>query len=283
MDSILSDENKALVESFRQELLVSGYSSKTLKMYCLYVRGFLEHLKKPALEAEKHDVVGFLATKKESQNTTNTTLALVHSALHYFYHSFLKKKILEDIKAPKREKKLPTVLSIDEVKELIKSTKAKRNRLIVEFLYSTGCRVSECIKMKVSDLDLKQRIARVRGGKGNKDRVIILSKEWIKHLNKYLKKKKVKSEFVFSKKNGKQISVDTIQRMIRKATKKAGIQKHVTPHTLRHSFGTHLLEAGENIRNIQELLGHSNLSTTQIYTHVSTEKLKKVESPLDRL
>jgi len=252
-------------------------------MYGLYVKEFLCSIEKPPEEVGREDVITFLAKKKEVGGVSNTTLALVHSSLHHFFHKFLMKKIMEEITSPKKEKKLPTVLSKEEVKALILATKTKRNRLIMEFLYSAGVRVSECVKLKAEDLDLKQRIARIRGGKGNKDRIIILSKEWIKHLKKYLKYKKIKSDFVFSKKNGKQISVDTVQRIMRNVVKKAGINKHVTPHTLRHSFGTHLLEAGENIRNIQELLGHSNLSTTQIYTHVSTEKLKKVESPLDKL
>ncbi len=278
----LSPENQATLERFRLELLIAGYSNRTLKMYCIYARDFLLAMGKPADSAARGDIISFLARKKESGNS-NTTLALAHSALHYFFHDFLKKKILEDVKAPKKAKNLPTVLTRDEVRALIRATKAKRNRLIVEFLYSAGVRVSECVKMAVNDLDLKQRIARVRGGKGNKDRIVILSEEWIKHVKKYFEKKRVKSEFVFSKKNGKQLSPDTVQRIVRGAAKKAGINKHVTPHTLRHSFGTHLLEGGENIRNIQELLGHSSLSTTQIYTHVSTEALKKVKSPFDHL
>ena len=190
---------------------------------------------------------------------------------------------MDDIRSPKRAKKLPSVLTHKEVKDLIKAAGAKRDRLIVEFPYSSGCRVSECVKLKVNDLEFKERIATVRGGKGNKDRIIILSNEWLKHIKKYLKSKKIKSEFVFSKKNGKPISADTVQRIIKKSAEKAGIQKHVTPHTLRHSYATHLLEAGESIRKIQELLGHANLSTTQIYTSVSTEQLKKVQSPLDKL
>lgn len=283
MGNVLDGEKHALLERFRQELVITGYSSKTIKMYCIYAREFLAATEKPAENTSREDIIAFLARKKEHGKASNTTLALVHSALHYFFHTFLKKNVLDGIKSPKKAKKLPAVLSRDEVKALIKATKAKRNRLIVEFLYAAGVRVSECVKLKVNDLDLKQRIARISGGKGNKDRIVILSIEWIKHAKKYLKNKKVKSEYVFSKKNGKQLSADIMQRIVRKAAKKAGINKHVTPHTLRHSFGTHLLEGGENIRNIQELLGHSSLSTTQIYTHVSIEGLKKVKSPLDNL
>ncbi len=271
-----------VILNFKNELTITGYSQKTLTMYQLYVQEFLRFTNKPIDVLSREDIVNFMAHKKE-EGVSNTTLALVYSSLKFFTHNFLKKKIMSDIKSPKRAKKLPSVLTPREVKDLIKSAKAKRDRLVVEFLYSSGCRVSECVKLKVTDVEFKERIATVRGGKGNKDRIIILSTEWLKHLKKYLKNKKIKSDFVFSKKNGKSLSVDTIQRIIKKSSEKAGIQKHVTPHTLRHSYATHLLEAGESIRKIQELLGHSNLSTTQIYTSVSTEQLKKVQSPLDKL
>ncbi|MFH1240672.1 MAG: site-specific tyrosine recombinase/integron integrase [Candidatus Diapherotrites archaeon] len=271
-----------VILNFKNELTITGYSKRTLIMYQLYVKEFLEFTNKPVDDLSRNDIVNFLAHKKEN-NTSNATLALVYSSLKFFTHSFLKKKIMEDIKSPKRAKKLPSVLTQKEVKDLIKASKAKRDRLIVEFLYSSGCRVSECVKLKVNDLEVKERIAQVRGGKGNKDRIIILSTEWLKHLKQYLKNKKHESDFVFSKKNGKPLSVDTIQRIIKTTSEKAGIQKHVTPHTLRHSYATHLLESGESIRKIQELLGHTNLSTTQIYTSVSTEQLKKVQSPLDKL
>ena len=207
----------------------------------------------------------------------------MHAALHFFFHKVMNKKIVEEIKIAKKATKLPTVLSKDEVKALIKATSPKRDRLIVEFLYSSGCRVSEAVKLKEENMNFKERIAAIKGGKGNKDRTIILSKEWLKKAKKYLAGKKVKTPYVFSKKNGKSLSTDTIQRIVKNAAKKAGIQKKVTPHSLRHSFATHLLEAGENIRNIQVLLGHSALNTTQIYLKVSTEELKKVQSPLDRL
>ncbi|MFH1225109.1 MAG: site-specific tyrosine recombinase/integron integrase [Candidatus Diapherotrites archaeon] len=280
---VLLPENAELLRRFQQELTVTGYSKRTLEMYSMYAKAFLEHSSKPAQSCAREDVVAFLAHMKSERNSTNATLALVHAALKFFFHNFLRLKILDEIKSPKKAKKLPTVLSQDEVRALIKATKHGRNRLMVELLYSSGLRVSELVKMRTADADLHEGIARVKGGKGNKDRVVILSKDWTSGIKKYLKKKKVQSEFLFSKKNGKQLSSDTMQRIIREAAEKAEIKRHVTPHTLRHSFATHLLEAGENIRKIQELLGHSNLNTTQIYTQVSTDELKKVKSPLDSL
>lgn len=271
------------IKSLREEIVISGYSKRTLKMYLIYVKDFLRYIKKPAESCERHDIVSYLAYLREDRELSGSAISLVQAALKFFFHNHLKHKILADIKTPKKAKKLPTVLTKDELKLLIKATKAGRDRLIVEFLYSTGVRVSEAINMKSDSLDFKERIARVRGGKGNKDRLIILSNNWCKEARKYLKKKKIKSEFFFSKKNGKKLSTDTAQRILRKASAKADLHKHVTPHALRHSYATHLLEAGENIRKIQVLLGHSNLATTQIYTKVSTDELKKVKSPFDSL
>jgi integrase/recombinase XerD len=279
----LTAENAALFERFRQELVVSGYSQRTIKMYSLYLREFLVKAGKPVQEIVREDIVAFLAQKKEAGKASNATLSLVHAALRFFFHNLLGNKLLDEIKGPKKGRKLPVVLTKDEVRALIKATSAKRNRLIVEFLYSSGCRVSEAVNLRLDNINLKEHIATVRGGKGNKDRTIILSKKWGGRFKKYLARRKVKSPFVFSKKNGSKITEDTVQRMVRKAAKNAGILKEVTPHTLRHSYATHLLEAGENIRKIQELLGHSNLNTTQIYTQVSLDQLKKVKSPLDRL
>lgn len=270
-----------IVTPFKQELMVTGYSQRTTKMYVLYVQKFFEYCQKHPEAVTKHDVVGFLAQARE-KNVSNATLALMHASLKFFFEQHLNQKLIDDVKIPKKAKKLPSVLSIAELKEVFSFTKPGRNRLCLQFIYSTGCRVSEAVKMKIHDLDMENGTASVRGGKGNKDRVVVLSQKWITEIKKYFKRKKVPSEFVFSKKNGKSISTDTVERIIRHAAKEAGITKRVTPHVLRHSFATHLLDSGENIRKIQVLLGHSNLSTTAIYTHVSKEELKKVQSPLDQ-
>jgi integrase/recombinase XerD len=251
-------------------------------MYLLYVREMLYHINKPVESFEKRDIIAYLSFKKEN-NCSNSTIALVHAAMGYFFEKFLKMNVLDEIKIPKRAKSLPKVLTKDEIRQLFEATKFGRNRLMLQFMYGSGCRVSEVAKLRVEELNFKERTATVRGGKGNKDRLIILSKDWIQDIKKYLNKKKVQSSYVFSKKNGKPIGTDTIARIVRKAATKAKITKHVTPHSLRHSYATHLLEAGTNIRYIQSLLGHSNLNTTQIYTNVANDQLKKIVSPLDKL
>jgi integrase/recombinase XerD len=279
----LVPEFEGVLKDLRQELIIEGYSAKTLKMYLIYATEALYFMNKSITQLEKRDVVNYLAHKKET-GCSNATLGLIHAALQYLLEKQLKLKILDDIKIPKKAKTLPKVLTKDEIRLLFENTHFGRNRLMLQFMYGSGCRVSEVVKMKIEDLNFKERIATIRGGKGNKDRMIILSKEWLKGLKKYLDKKRIRSEYVFSKKtNGKPLTTDTVQRIVRKAAKDAGINKHVTPHCLRHSYATHLLESGTNIRYIQSLLGHSSLNTTQVYTNVASEQLKKVESPLDKL
>mgnify|MGYP001594527258 FL=1 len=277
-----SAQREKILTQFKQELMVTGYSPRTVKMYLLYVQKLLEQTPKMPNDMDKQDIVSFLATARE-KNVSNATLSLMHSALKFFFQQHIGKKIIDDVKIPKKAKKLPSVLTVNELKDIFKNTKVGRNRLLLQFIYSTGVRVSEAVKMRVEELDFDNATANVKSGKGNKDRVVVLSQKWITFIKKYLNRKKNQSEYLFSKKNGKQLSTDTVERIIREAAKKAGITKRVTPHVLRHSFATHLLESGENIRKIQILLGHANLSTTSIYTHVSKEELRKVQSPLDNM
>ncbi len=215
------------------------------------------------------------------------SINLILCGLKFFYSDVLEKDIFKKIKPPKPEKKLPTVLTKQEIKSMIKAVKNKKHRLLIEFLYSSGLRVSEAVKIKIDDIDLDEKIGRVVSGKGKKDRLIILSTNLIDHIRGYLKKrdkKNRKSEYLFDVKNPeKHLSIRQAQKIIKKSAQKAGINKRVFCHALRSSFATHLLESGVDIRVIQELLGHANLQTTQRYTKVSTEEIKKVRSPLDNL
>lgn len=261
------------------ELKLRGFSKNTISSYIFYNKKFLEFCRKEPIEVEEDDVKNFIA-QKISEGVNPKTVVLIQSALRFFYDEILKKGIV-NLKSPKISKSLPIVLTREEVRTLIDSTKNKKHRLIIKLLYSSGLRLSELINLKVCDLELEERIGWVRKGKGAKDRMFIISSKLIDELKEYLKNKK-DFDYVFSGRNGK-MSERNVQKIIKVAAKKAGIEKKISTHTLRHSFATHLLEAGENIRKIQELLGHSNLSTTQIYTHVSTEELKKIKSPLDDL
>jgi len=205
----------------------------------------------------------------------------VKAALKFYYDEVLKKGIV-NVKTPKAEKHLPTVLTRDEVKKLIDGAKTAKSKFIIMLLYSSGLRLSESLNLHIKDLELEEKIGWVRKGKGNKDRLIILSESLIKALNG-LKLDLNNDSYLLANKKGQALTARNVQKIVGRAAKKAGIRKNVSPHTLRHSFATHLLESGTDIRKIQELLGHANLQTTQIYTQVSTAELKKVKSPLDEL
>jgi len=221
----------------------------------------------------------YLAHLISDAGKSNATVALAKAAIKFYYDEVLKRNIV-NIKTPKIGKKLPTVLTKDEVKRLISAAKSIKSRLIIKMLYSTGMRVSELVNMRVNDLELDEKHGWIRGGKGSKDRMVILSDNLICDLRKFLST--YSREYLFSGRN-MQLTPRNIQKIIQNSAKNAGINKRVSPHTLRHSFATHLLESGTDIRVIQELLGHANLQTTQIYTRVSSEEIKKVKSPLDSI
>jgi len=181
---------------------------------------------------------------------------------------------------PRKKQKLPDVLSKEEIKSMIYNTPNIKHKCIVSILYSSGLRRSEVINLKLQDIDSKRMVVFVKGAKGNKDRLTILSENVLKDLRLYYTKDKPK-EFLFEGQKNRQYSVSSVANIVEKAGIKAGIKKKITPHMLRHSFATHLLEAGTDLRYIQSLLGHSSSKTTEIYTHVATNIIKTIKSPLD--
>lgn len=279
-------EKLNLLERLGTELKLKGSSEKTLITYRFFVEKFLNSLneEKDHLKIDEEDIKKFLANII-SKNSPRT-LSLAIASLRYFTKKVLKKDLLETIENPKKQDKLPSVLTKDEVKMLFDSAKTKKSKLILQCLYSTGMRVSELLNLKIKDIDFSNSKAIVKSGKGNKDRNIFFSKDLLEKMKRYIErreKKGIKSEGLFCNKHGKQLSARNIQKIVKKAALLAGIQKKVTPHTLRHSFATHLLEQGVDIRKIQVLLGHSRIDTTQIYTHVSTKSLEEIKNPLDGL
>jgi len=264
------------LENLKNELKLRGFSPVTIRNYAFFVEKFLNKTKKPAEELNEEDVKAYLAELFDTKSKNTIMLAL--ASLKFFYQEILKKDFAQ-IKIPKKEKRLPEVLTKEEVKRLIESTDNEKTRLIVSMLYSSGLRVSEIVNLKVNDLNLDERIGWVRKGKGSKDRIFTISESLANNLKEFLKEKN--NIYVFSK--DKPLTTRNIQKIIASLRVKAGINKKITPHTLRHSFATHLLENGVDIRKIQFLLGHSSLNTTQIYAHVSQEEIKKIKNPLDLL
>jgi integrase/recombinase XerD len=264
------------------ELKLRGFSKQTSKMYLFYNTKFLDYIKSSPEDVTDDDIKEFLAYKMSDHSLSNASIALIKASLKFFYTEMLGKN-LSLIKTPKASKKLPVVLSRKEIRNLLDNTGNLKHKLLIELLYSTGLRLSECINLKYSDLDLNEGIGWVRMGKGSKDRIFIVSEMFKKDLLRYMEKNgSEKKGYIFTV-NGRKMSPRGIQHAIKVSAERAGIEKPVHVHTLRHSFATHLLENGVDIRKIQKLLGHSNLQTTQIYTQVSSEEIKKIKSPLDAL
>lgn len=270
------------LKKLETELKIRGFSKQTSRMYLFYNRKFLEYIKKPPDEISDDDIKEFIAYKMSDDSLSNASIALIKASLKFFYTEMLGKN-LSRIKTPKSSKQLPVVLSRKEIKDLLDNTRNIKHRLLIELLYSTGLRLSECINLQYSDLDLNDGIGWVRLGKGAKDRIFIIAEFFRKDLLDYMKKTESEGKgYIFSV-NGRKMSARGLQHAIKVSAERAGIEKAVHVHTLRHSFATHLLENGVDIRKIQKLLGHSNLQTTQIYTQVSSDEIKKIKSPLDML
>jgi integrase/recombinase XerD len=256
-----------------------AFSPRTIQSYMYYNKKFLEFSKKEPEQVAEEDIKNYIAGLM-GRNISPKSIILIKASLKFFYDEILKKGIV-NLKSPKVSKKLPVVLTKDEVRSLINSTKNEKHKLIISLLYSSGLRLSELINLKVGDIELEEKIGWVRSGKGAKDRLFILPNTLIEDLKKQTSVKN-ETDFIFSGYN-EQMTPRNVQKIVSLATKKAGINKPVHVHSLRHSFATHLLESGENIRKIQMLLGHTSLSTTELYTHISTDDLKKIKSPLDNL
>ena len=205
------------------------------------------------------------------------------NALNFYYGKILKRKFMYEIKRPRKDKKLPVVLSGGEVSKILSAVSNIKHKAILMIIYSAGLRVSEVVKLKVEDIDDERKLIRVKGAKGRKDRYTILSDKALETSEIYLKSHKPKKWlFTGAKKTG-HLNIRSVQKIFDNAVKSAGIRKDVSVHCLRHSFATHLLESGVDLRYIQELLGHKSSKTTEIYTHVSNKNLGKIKSPLDNL
>ena len=205
---------------------------------------------------------------------------MVSSLTHFAYFYPACSINVEKISMPKKDKKLPVVLSIEEVLLLLQLTKNLKHRTVLAMLYGSGLRIGELINLKLSDFDFKRKQLHIKNAKGRKDRYTTIAESLFPLLKNYHNTYKPKIYFIENPKGGK-YSPESIRAFLRKSTKAAGITKAVTPHTLRHSYATHMLEQGIDIRYIQELLGHSRPETTMIYTHVTRKDLQEIKSPLD--
>ena len=274
-------KKEKFLEKLKVELKISKNSDYTIRNYLAINQKLLWTIKKDPDKISEDDVKMFMANNLAER--ASSTIILFLSAIRYAYSNVLKKDITIRIKRPKKEQKIPVVLTKDEIKKLMFALDNKKSKLMISLMYACGFRVSELVNIKIEDLNFDEKIGHVRQAKGRKDRIFNIPQFLFNNLQKQVEKQKQAGEnYLFTGPKGK-LSSRNIQKIVSTATKKAGINKSVHPHTLRHSFATHLLENNIDIRKIQELLGHADLSTTQIYTHISTEELKKIKSPIDVL
>lgn len=279
----------ALLQRVRAALTVRGYSPRTRKVYLGHLRRFLRWCgggsvdpRDPEELAEhaREYILELLRERRVSKSYQNQLV----STLRFLCDSVLGRPMIAlQIPRPRKERKLPEVLSPSEVARVLARARNPKHRAILMLLYSAGLRVGEVVRLRPTDLDVERGLVRVRKGKGSKDRYTLLADRAVEAVRLYLGAFPAREWLFPGGRPGRHLTVRSVQRVVQRAAQAAGIPKHVTAHTLRHSFATHLLECGTNLRIIQELLGHHSPRTTQIYTHVATSTLQSVRSPLDNL
>ncbi|MGP6220887.1 site-specific tyrosine recombinase/integron integrase [Caldiplasma sukawensis] len=269
--------NDAL-EITRKKIMSDMKSRATEKEYLFLCKLFLEFTGKwpgDINPAEIERFKYFLATEKKYSKSSQY---LAVRAITYMYRA-LNIRPPENLKPPRRSRKLPVYLTNEEAVRLIEAANGKFHRAVIRFLLSSGLRVSEMCSLKVEDIDLNEKTVRVESGKGDKDRIVLIDDDTVKALVEYreenLKYGRISPYFFTSQKGGK-YNTATIERIVRETSQAAGIRKKITPHTLRHTFATEILKNGGDIRFIQLLLGHSNIGTTEIYTHIDSGAMKEL-------
>lgn len=264
----------------RQEMKLRNFSPKTIKSYLYYISNCLKKSSKQARAITGDDIRSYLENLADL-GAASSTLNSAYSALKFYFETILRRKFFFAIPRAKKTQHLPIVLSKAEVRRMIMAVSNPKHRCIVSLLYGTGVRVSELTHIRMRDLDLERMVLLVNQGKGKKDSLTLLP-ESLKEILIRQSKLKTPDDFLFTNGRGGRLTEASIQKIVAHAATEAGIGKNVSPHTLRHSFATHLLEQGTDIRYIQELLGHAKLQTTQIYTHVADNNLRSIKSPLDK-
>ncbi|WKD85382.1 Tyrosine recombinase XerD [Polaribacter huanghezhanensis] len=278
----LTEDQKILLNNFYLYLKGKRYSQSTINTYTFFIADFINFHTKTALEdLTNRNVEEFIETVFMERNYSVSSQRQFISALKIFIVFYPQTAINDlQLERPKKSRKLPNVLSQEEILEIIRCTQNLKHRAILALIYSCGLRISELINLKLKDFHIERKQLIVNQGKGRKDRYVSLADSFLPLLSNYYYSYKPKVYFVEGQKGGK-YSAESVRQFLRKSCLKAKIYKTVTPHTLRHSYATHLLENGVDIRYIQSLLGHAKPETTMIYTHVKRKDLMEIQNPLD--
>jgi len=274
-----------LYDRMKGEFLLRGYSPNTYNGYLCRCRRFAKHFMRSPVEMGEEEVRGFLLHVTSEENASPSLQRAYQNALKFLYKEVLKRpEVVENLKSPKMPTRLPVVLSREEVLAIYQATTLLKYKATVAISYGAGLRIAEVANLKKTDIDSKRMRIYIREGKGKKDRHSILSPILLKLLRQYYTQGRPKGDWLFPGRNpSNPISTASIHKSFKNAIKKAGIQKKSSFHSLMHSFATHLLENGTDIRFVQQLLGHTSIRTTVRYTHVSNAYLGTIESPWDAL
>lgn len=268
-------------EEYLLKLELKRYANNTVRTYVHFFELFINHFKERELNTlNENDIRAFLQ-KLVHRNVSNSYLNQAINAIKFYYEVVLgMPNRFYEIERPRKESKLPMVISKQEVLSIIENTNNIKHRCIVELLYGSGLRRSELLNLKITDVDSKRMVVRVEGGKGKKDRQTLLSQTALEDLRVYFKEYRPR-EYLFEGRKASRYTAESVLNIVKGAAERASLGHTVTPHVLRHSFATHLLEAGVDLRQIQVLLGHGSSKTTEIYTHVATHTFKTIKNPLD--
>ena len=264
------------IQTLELELKSRGFSRKTVKSYMFHVSCFLNHA---GTESSKEDIQRYFVGLSERLDPRTVNLRI--SAVKFFYRQVLLKDF--DIKYMKRPKRIPEVLTKEETVAILNQITNPKHRLLIETIYGCGLRVSEAVCLKKADLRFDEGLIMIKQSKGRKDRFVTLPKLLSSRLKAYFETRADENPYVFDSNRGSNLTVKSVQLIVQNAAKKTKISKQIHVHTLRHSYATHLLEQGTDLRIIQRLLGHSSVRTTEIYTHISNQLIKNVVSPPDCL
>ena len=272
-------DSTELLGKIENELELRNYSKKTIKSYLICLSDFFRYTKIVKKDPDINIIKKYLLEKQE-KGQSGQTINLHLNAIKYFYRKIFKSPVEINIKFAKTSKKLPVVLSRSEIEKIIDSIKNRKHKLIISLSYGAGLRVSEVVNLKVKDISIEDLTIHVKQAKGKRDRITVLPKRLKLEIASFVTGKNNNDYLIVSDRGGR-LTDRTAQKKFENALKKSGIKKDATFHSLRHSFATHLLENGVDIRYVQELLGHQNIRTTQIYTKVTNPSIKNIKSPLN--
>ncbi|SHI79826.1 Site-specific recombinase XerD [Mesonia phycicola] len=280
----LKPEDKKILWQYVSYLRGKRYSESTVKTYYHFILMLVAFTEKPITKLTYRDYEIFLEEVIAKGNYSISSHRQCVSAIKHFSELFLNEPLEKDLNLlrPKKDRKLPSVLSRNEVIRILQVTKNLKHRAILGLIYSSGLRIGELLSLQLHEIDVDRKQLFVNSGKGKKDRTVILAESILPLLFNYINTYAPQKYFIEGQ-NGGKYSAESIRSFLKKSCKLAGVVKRVTPHTLRHSFATHMLEDGVDLRYIQTLLGHSKPETTMIYTHVTQQDLMRIQSPLDRV